>query len=323
MLERVSTRARLLRGRFWLYGAIVLALLIFRVVPSLRHGAGILAPGTLSRSASLVIAGIDNAPELAPRLVAEYHRLYPKIELRTNPGGTNRALEDLVNKKADIAFLSRPLTANEHRMVRALGDSVLAFPVATAGILVLAAKTSPVQSISVEDLRDLIIGKRAAWIGPDGAAIVRLYAPDPDLGLWPALLTQLSLPDSVPANVVWLASEREVADAVVRDPSALGLASTLTSPPADSAAWRTVRLVGKPGTVAADPSLSEIAAGDYPLYHYLYAACLQRGGALASGFVTMMEGQHGQVFIRRQGFLPARDVAREIQLANRPVGMSR
>jgi hypothetical protein len=37
----------------------------------------------------------------------------------------------------------------------------------------------------------------------------------------------------------------------------------------------------------------------------------------------MMEGQHGQVFVRKEGFLPAREVAREIQLANRPVGMSR
>ena len=316
-------RARLLRGRFWLYGVIVLVLLLLRVVPSLHRGAGIFAPSLLSPSASLVIAGIDNAPDLAPRLVAEYHRLYPKVGLRTNPGGTNRALEDLVNKKADVAFLSRPLSVKEHRMVRSLGDPVLAFPVATAGILVLAAKNSPVESISVDDLRDLITGKRAVRAGSDRPAVVRLYAPDPDLGLWPALLGQLSLPDSVPANVVWLASEREVAEAVARDPAALGLASTLTSPPADSAAWRTVRLVGKPGTTAVDPLPDEIAAGDYPLYHYLYVACLQRGGALASGFVTMMQDQHGQVFIRREGFLPAREVAREIQLANRPVGVPR
>jgi phosphate transport system substrate-binding protein len=312
-----------LRGRFWLYGAIVLVLLLFRVVPALRHGVGIPWPGSFSRSASLVIAGTDNAPDLAPRLIAEYHRLYPKIDLRTTTGGTNRALEDLVNRKADVAFLSRPINPREHRMVRSLGDTVLAFPVATAGIMLLVAKDSPVESVSVEDLRDLITGKRAAWTGSDGTGMVRLYAPDPDLGLWPALLGQLSLPDSVPANVVWLASEREVAEAVIRDPSAFGLASTLSSPPADSAAWRTVRLVGKPGTAAVDPSPDEIAAGGYPLYHYLYVACLQRGGALASGFVTMMQGQHGQVFIRREGFLPAREVAREIQLANRPVGMPR
>jgi phosphate transport system substrate-binding protein len=321
--ERRLHWARLLRGRFWLYGVIVLILLLFRVVPSLRPGTGILGPRFVSPSSTLVVAGIDNAPDLAPRLVAEYHRLYPRVELRTKPGGTNRALEDLVNKKADVAFLSRPLTTKEHRMVRALGDTVLAFPVATAGILVLVAKSSPVESISVEDLRDLITGKQAALTGSGGTAVVRLYAPDPDLGLWPALLGQLSLPDSVPANVVWLASEREVAEAVARDPAALGLASTLTPPPADSAPWRTVRLVGKPGTASVDPSLAEIAAGDYPLYHYLYVACLQRGGALASGFVTMMEGQHGQVFIRRERFLPAREVAREIQLANRPVGVPR
>jgi phosphate transport system substrate-binding protein len=316
-------RRRFLRGRFLLYGVVVLVLLLFRVFPALHHGVGILSPGSLSRSTSLVIAGTDNAPDLVPRLVAEYHRLYPKIGLRTTPGGTNRALEDLVNGKADVAFLSRPLNQRENRMVRALGDTVLAFPVATAGIMLLVAKDSPVESVSVDDLRDLIIGKRAAWTGSGGESVVRLYAPDPDLGLWPALLSQLSLPDSAPANVVWLASEREVARAVVRDHSAFGLASTLTPPPADSAGWRTVRLVGKSGTTAAEPLPDEIAAGDYPLYHYLQVACLKRGGALASGFVTMMEGQHGQVFIRREGFLPAREVAREIQLANRPVGVPR
>lgn len=294
----------------------------------MRNRVGIPWTGSMFRSTSIVIAGIDNAPDLVPRLIAEYHRLYPKIQLRTTPGGTNRGLEDLVNRKADVAFLSRPLSVRENQMVRALGDTVLAFPVATAGIMVLAASGAPVESVSVDGLRDLITGRRAVWTGPNGTgsagtAIVRLYAPDPDLGLWPALLRQLSLPDSAPANVVWLASEREVANAVARDPSALGLVSTLTPPPADSAAWRMVRVVGDPGTAAVEPLPDEIASGGYPLYHHLYVACLKRGGALAAGFVTLVEGQHGQVFIRREGFLPARDIAREIQLANRPVGMPR
>jgi phosphate transport system substrate-binding protein len=320
--ERSSLWTRLLRGRFWLYGALVLVVLLLRVVPSMRHRIGILSPGAAAPS-TLVIAGIDNAPDLIPRLLAEYHRFYPRIQLRTIPGGTNRGLEDLVNRKADVAFLSRPLSAKENQMVRALGDTVQAFAVATAGIIVLAARRAPVDSISVDGLRDLITGRRAAWTGRDGAGVARLYAPDPDLGLWPALLRQLSLPDSVPANVVWLASEREVAEAVVRDPSALGLASTLTSPPSDSAGWRMVRVVGAPGSPATEPVPDEVASGGYPLFHHLYVACLKGGGSLASAFVTLVEGQHGQVFIRREGFLPARDVAREIQLANRPVGMPR
>ena len=70
------------------------------------------------------------------------------------------------------------------------------------------------------------------------------------------------------------------------------------------------------------PEAAEVATGGYPLYHYLYAACRPQGGVLASGFVSFLHSGQGQRLVAREGFLPARNVPREIQLTNDPVAQA-
>src|SRR5512136_3004121 len=86
--ERNPLGARLLRGRYWIYGLVVLGLLIFRTVPGLRSRlpALRLSPGPVEEQ--LVIGGLDTAPELIPHVVDYYQKQYPKLALQTRPGGT-------------------------------------------------------------------------------------------------------------------------------------------------------------------------------------------------------------------------------------------
>ena len=324
MSERNTWRARLLRGRYWLYAAIVLAILLFRVIPGLRSRVpAIRRMPTASVTNELAIAGLDIAPELIPRVVAFYQSLYPDLKLTTRPGGTVQALEDLLNHRADVAFLSRPPSAREDSVVHALRDSVLIFPVALAGTLVLAAGSAGLDSLSVRSLREVLNGGRPRELGLAGQGPVRVYVPDPRSGLWGAVTNQLGLSDTAAANVTWLQGDQDVARAVAQDPASIGLVSSLALPPEGESGCRAVRITADPGSAAVDPTEAEIAGGNYPLYHYLYASCLVRGGAQAAGFVSFLNGEQGQILIRREGFLPAREIAREIRLAQRPVGMPR
>ena len=312
--ERGPLRTRLVRGRYWLYALVVLVLLFFRAIPGLRSWLPDfrLAPAPVKNE--LVIAGTDTAPELIPRVVTYYQRQYPKLALETRPGGTVAGLEDLLNHRADVAFLSRPPSAMEDSVAHAAGESLLVLPVALAGMLVLAAATSGPESLSVSVLR-------AALAGASPGGPVRIYVPDPSLGLWGAVARQLDLPEEGTPNLIWLRDDREVAQAVVMDPGAIGLASSFKVDPAREPGCRAVRITADPGSRAADPGQAEIARGEYPLHHYLYAAYRARPGVQAAAFVTFVHGEQGQSLIRSGGFLPAREIAREIQLARGPVGM--
>lgn len=323
MSERIPTRARLWRWRYWIYVAIVLALLVFRVVPSLR--SRLPGPWRMSMPVKneLIITGLDTAPQLIPRLVAYYQTLYPKLTLQTRPGGTIQALEDLLNQRADVAILSRPLSASEDSVVRSAGESLLIFPVALAGTLVLAGSSTKLESLSVGALREILTGQRPVELGSTGQAPPRVYVSDPSLGLWGAITRQLDLSDTASANVKWVQDDRMVGQAVAQDAAAIGLVSSLAATPEGWPGCRTIRLTADPGKGAADPTQAEIAAGEYPLYHHLYASCRLGGGAQAAAFVTFVQSEKGQTLIRREGFLPAREIAREIELSQRPLGMVR
>ncbi|MFN8178610.1 MAG: substrate-binding domain-containing protein [bacterium] len=295
--------------RLAIYAAIVLALLVFRVVPSLRSRLP-QVPEFGKVDSTLAVAGTSIAPDLIRRLVEEFKTEYPAVKLDARAGGTAQGLEALLNGRTDVAFLSRLPNVEESRLIRARHDSVSTFPVALAGIAVIAGDASPYQVLAVEDLRRILSGGPAAPGDPE-----RLYVPEPNRGLWGAVVAQLGIPENAPAALRWLAAETDVVDAVSKDPAAIGLASTLALP--DSLEERGVRMVGlrPPGSDRAFTANSQdVAAGGYPLFHYLYVSCHARCGALASGFVTYLSSGRGQHFVSRSGYVPARDVPLRIHM---------
>jgi len=318
-VERTPWGKRLLRARFWIYALVVIVLLVFRVVPSLRSVPG--ARKAPFGEKELRISGLDNAPLLIPRLVAFYHQQYSDLRMETMPGGTIRAVEDLLNGRADVAFVSRPLTAPEDSVVRSVGDSLLLFPVALSGTLVLTARSTNLDELSVGGLRKVLLGQRPAeWPGTESAPV---YAPSPSSGFWGAVASQLGLADTVGANVEWTESDREAARMAESHPGSIALISSLAFDPSTEPGLRPVQVAADPGTAAATPTPDAIAGGTYPLYHYLYASCRNRPRALAAGFVSFLHGEKGQMLVRREGFLPAREIAREIELGQMPAGMPR
>ena len=299
--------------RLGIYAAVVTGLVLFRVVPSLRSR---LPQGPLFAKVdtTLAIAGTGVAPELIGALVAEYRAEYPSAHVDAKAGGTTQALEDLLNRKCEVAFLSRLPTEQEWRVIREAGDSVDAYPVATGGIAVLAGESSRFEEMTLDDLRR-IFGTQP----PQAGDPLRVYVPEPNRGLWGAAVEQLHLTGEIPKSLTWVAEESDVVDAVSKDAASIGLASTLALP--QDFEGRGARFVGirsSDGGAVFTANKHDVATGDYPLYHHLYVSCRPRCGALASGFITYLFGGRGQRLVSRSGYLPAREVPRLIRLVDWP-----
>lgn len=295
-------------SRVLLYAVALLVLAAFRFVPSLRFWP----TRTDEPAPRFLVSGLDLAPTLIARLAKDYQRLAPAVDLRLLPGGTKQSLEDLLNRRADAAFLSRLPTREESAIIRSARDSILSYPIALGGIVLLAGAEVTEDSIHVRELRRWLKEERG---GP------KIYAPDPNLGLFTALCVSLGIPERAPAHLSWLASERDVLDAVGNDPGSVGIVSSFTLPPdlARSSA-HVLAVKGDTSGAAFTPSAEEIARGDYPLHHYLYVSCRADGGGEAAAFVTHLYSGRGQRLVSHLGFLPAREVAREIVLTKPPVG---
>ncbi len=308
------------RARVILYLVVIAALLVIRGgldLNRVKERLGMPEPALKTLS----IAGADLAPELTARLVAAYRRDYPQTRVEITGGGTARALEALVNRRAEVAFLSRPPTAAEQDIFRnADGDTARWVPVALGAILVLAGPRSPVDSVSVAELRRLAGGTPVPPVD-------RLYVPDPNRGLWAAFRERLGLAPgdtARPADVAWLADDRAVAEAVRRDPGALGVAGALAlTPSLDSLQVRAVPVRADSARAASLPGDEAVAYGRYPLYHRLYAAVRTDGGLAGRMFVTYLTSPRGQRRMEREGYLPSERTLREVVLTREPIGGSK
>lgn len=292
-----------------------------------RPGIGLRLPAESDTVTTITAVGRELAPDLMPRIIDKYHELYPELHVRLEDGGTVRALEGIANRRAEVGLLYRLPTPEERAIVRsAVGDSVLCFPIALGGVVILANTLSNVESLTMDDLR------RISRDEPD-ARFDHLYAPDPNQGLWDAFRIALGVArETTSANVaneferiIFLKDEADVLEAVLADPRGLGIASTLSLPDSlpEFDAGRAVRAVAvlpDTGLVAIEPGYEQIGYGEYPLYHYLYLACLANGSPRGAMFVTYLTSDRGQRHVERAGFLPARQTVRQIYLTRHPLG---
>ncbi len=325
-----ASRRRPRRLFVWVafYTIVIAAVYILRGQQE-RPGLGLRLPSESDTVTTITAAGRDLAPDLMPQLVEKYREQYPQLRVLLEDGGSVRALEALANRRAQVGFLYRLPTPDERAIVRtAVGDSVLCFPIALGGVALLANNLSGVESISMNDLRAIARDK-------GHPAFDRLYAPDPNQGLWDAFRQGLSVSEDVArpsrneapelAHITFLKDEAAVIEAVLADPRGLGIASTLSMPDslpemAGNRAVHAVPVLPDTGLVPVAPGYEQIGYGEYPLYHYLYVACLANGSLRGSMFVTYLTSNRGQRHVEKAGYLPARQAIREIYLTRHPVG---
>ncbi len=297
------------RRRTWLLVRIAIYLVVVAVLFSVRGHVSwrrflhlVQTPSTNS----LTVIGRSLAPDLVDRLVLSYRSSYPGVTIRIQTGGSNRALEAVANGEADVAFLSRPVTADEQTYLRSVkNDTVVAVPIAVEAIELLVGAACDTAPVTVDAVRAIVVaGSRT------------VYLPDPNEGLWDALRARLDLAEPDPpagSPVVFLADEAAVVGAVVADSTAWGFVSALASDPGDLTRLRV-------GPAAAAPTYTAVATGDYPLYQRLYAVCLADGSIEARKFVTHLASPRGLRQVERAGVVPAAQTARTIILTREPVG---
>ena len=327
-MEASKRRPRRLFVWVTFYALVIAAVFILRGQKE-HPGLGIRLPVESDTVTTITAAGRELAPELMPQLIKKYHQLYPKLHVRLEEGGSVRALDALANRRAQVGLLYRLPTAEERALLRsAVNDSVLCFPIALGGIVLVANSLSGVESLAMDDLRRLARDEKDSRFD-------RLYIPDPNQGVWDAFRQSLGVSENVafpggkPAaalqNITFLKDDDAVLEAVLADPRGLGLASTLNLPDslpelaADRAIY-TVPVLPDTGLVPVEPGYAQIGYGEYPLYHYLYVACLAHGSIRASMFVTHLTSDRGQRHVERAGFLPARQVMRPVYLTRKPLG---
>ena len=104
---------------------VVIYLLIIVVLYKVRGGSQwrrllYRIPGLAKADTTLILTGSDLAPVLVERLAHLYRGDYPDLEVLVRGGGTYHALEDIINDRADVAFLCRAPSQAEQELFRSV-----------------------------------------------------------------------------------------------------------------------------------------------------------------------------------------------------------
>lgn len=305
--------------RMIVYITVVVLLYLNRGGISWRH-LGERFRGSRETDTTLVIAGRDLAPALVDRMIAHYRQEYPDLPITVTGGGTNLALEDLLNGKASAAFTFRRPTSYEEELFRTVdGDTAIVVSVAVGGVILAAGAAADAGPITLDDVRNLLNGEAAGHCE-------RVYVPEPNTGLWDTVRSSLGLDEQAPAPplIVFLADAQAVLDAVKQDDRAWGIVSSLNAPlDPDAGPWPGIRLVAMRAGSENQPALptyENVASGAYPLHHFLFVVCRENGSLEGGKFLTHLASARGLRQVERAGVIPASLVFREIHLTTTPVG---
>ncbi len=200
------------------------------------------------------------------------------------------AVQQLIQGRADVIAVGRPLSDGERRQIRPPGR-IRSLPVGIDAVAIYVPRRSP--------LRELTLAQLARWFGTRPCHRHRAGAPATAMpvrfGLSPAtagyhhFVRQVLCNTPLQSGVTRLNSDREVVEAVARNQDAIGFASAAlgTEPRIRPLALRR-GVKSRPYL----PSRQHLESGRYPLTHFLYLHLTANAGARAlTRFALTSRGQ--------------------------------
>ncbi|WGV27082.1 extracellular solute-binding protein [Halotia branconii] len=121
------------------------------------------SPSSVSGGTTVRIAGSTSMVTINQNLKKAFERQFPGTNIVTTASGSDKGIADLVAGKADIAAISRPLTAQEEN------QGLVAIPVTTDAIAVVVGKANPFnQGLTSAQVADIFQGKINNWSAVGG-----------------------------------------------------------------------------------------------------------------------------------------------------------
>ncbi|MDF1668027.1 MAG: phosphate ABC transporter substrate-binding/OmpA family protein [Roseovarius sp.] len=219
---------------------------------------------------------------------------------------TDEGFADLLANEADIVMSLREVRDDEIKRGREVGLGNLSGKgrsrvLALDALVPVVSPTNPVQDITTQELADVLSGSITNWAvlgGPDAPIDVHLL--DGKSGLGQATVDQVLTPAQAKpvANAMHYANDKQLLEAVMADPFAIGVTSR-----SDTGNTWPLALKGNCG-FAMQATRRAVKTEDYPLTTplFLYMPA-RRFPKLVREFLTYLRDPSAQLVIRRAGFV--------------------
>jgi phosphate transport system substrate-binding protein len=266
-------------------------------------------------TASLFVAGCPSGPqsastgkisvkgsntigeELGPRLIAEYQKDHPGISISLESKGTGSGISNLIAGACDIASASRVVSQEELLKAQAAGIDFSVHTIGHYSVAVIANDHNSVKNLSRDQVRDIFTGDIHNWKevgGPD--APIHIYVRAAVSGTYLGF-RELAMEDKPYASQVQtFTNYSALAEAVARDPNAIGYASIEL----------TTHSGVKPVAIRGiSPDAVSVNEARYPYSRVLrFYTNKTNETAQVREFIQFVQSPRGQSILEQMGFVP-------------------
>jgi phosphate transport system substrate-binding protein len=256
-----------------------------------------LAVNVKAADKTLQIEGSTTVGPIADAFTEVFNKTYPDIKITVTKNGSGNGAAALVDKRCDIAMMSRFMKQEEFTAAVDKGIMPVAHAIAMDGICIIVHPSNPVTELSVQQIHDIFIGKIKNWKelgGPDMPIVA--VSRDTSSGTYETFDHFVMKKVKMDAGVEYVSSNPQVHSRVKTTPGAIGYVGI---------GFLDTEIKGlKVDSIM--PSKETVANGTYPLSRplFLFTNGYPELGSLSYTFCTFYLTEKGQEIIEAKGFVP-------------------
>lgn len=245
----------------------------------------------------IVIDGSTTVGPIAKAFAEYYMGIDKDVNITVSESGSGNGAKSLINSTCDVADMSRFMKDDEFKASVGKGVFPTFHVVALDGLPILVHPSNPVSALTIEQVRDIYLGKITNWKavgGPDMKIV--MISRDTNSGTYETFEGMVMKKEKIAEGCEYVGSNGAVRSRVQSTPAAIGYAGL-------GFVDRTVKALSINGIY---PTRKTVSTGKYPIARPLFMVTngYPKMGSHVYQFVTLHLTKKGQEMVERIGFVP-------------------
>jgi phosphate transport system substrate-binding protein len=251
----------------------------------------------VSAAQKIVLDGSTTVGPIAKAFAEYYMKINKDVNITVSESGSGNGAKSLINGACDIADMSRFMKDKEVKAAIEKGIVPVAHVVALDGLPILVHPSNPIKNLTVEQVRNIFIGKITNWkdVGGPNKKIV-MISRDTNSGTYETFNKLVMKKQKISETCEYVGSNGAVRSRVQSTPAAIGYAGL-------GFVDKTVKALTINGIY---PSRKTVSSGKYPIARplFMFTNGYPKMGSHIYRFVTIHLTKTGQEIVERIGFVP-------------------
>lgn len=263
--------------------------------------AGLAVASGFAQGKPITIKGSDTMVILGQRWAEVYMKENPSVQLQVTGGGSGVGIAAIINGSTDICEASRAMKDQEKQdLQQKQGKPAVEVAVAVDGIAIYLNKANPVKELSLDQLKQIYMGKITDWKdvgGKPGKIIV--YGRENSSGTYQYFKEHVLANGDFHPAVQTLPGTAAVTNAVAKDPKAVGYGGI-----AYAKGIKYANVKKDANSPAIEPTEQNVLSGAYPISRNLYWYFAGQPTGELLKLKNWVLSEEGQKLVKEVGYYP-------------------